>query len=373
MTESVIFTLPEETSIEYTQTYIVPVRDDGSIHLDRIHFRAHQAGSGVPSSIIVNEAPILAVGRPGIYSSTNGIDWVQRSGAISGGGHSACTFSTGAQLWIVGMDKSTPDKAILISQTGTSWTEVSTPWDGIAGCWALGYSPPLDLIVAVTQYGDALGIMTSSDGIHWTERSSPWDNTGQIEDVAWIPFLNQFVLVANMGFGSPGTIGTSFDGITWTAQTTPIDPVTVGHAAFMLGIGHSDGLAVACGSIGINSTPPFHSILTSTDGVNWDFQTGSTDSNSYDCAWHDGLYVVGTNNQPFDSIETSTDGITWTAADSQLSYVNAVTWSPTCSKFIGVGEDSSLQPGIISSPDGVTWTTSPVNGTMVDVWDIEAT
>lgn len=45
--ETTIFTLPEEVRPEYTETYVVPLEDDGSIHLENIHFRAFQ---GVPGT-----------------------------------------------------------------------------------------------------------------------------------------------------------------------------------------------------------------------------------------------------------------------------------------------------------------------------------
>jgi hypothetical protein len=43
MTESIIFNLPEEVRPEHIEKYVVPMRDDGSLHLDKIRFRAFQA------------------------------------------------------------------------------------------------------------------------------------------------------------------------------------------------------------------------------------------------------------------------------------------------------------------------------------------
>lgn len=42
MAESIIYTLPEEVRPEHIERYVVPLHDDGSLHLDNIHFRAHQ-------------------------------------------------------------------------------------------------------------------------------------------------------------------------------------------------------------------------------------------------------------------------------------------------------------------------------------------
>jgi hypothetical protein len=39
---TVIFTLPEEVRPEYIETYIIALEDDGSIHLEGIHFRAFE-------------------------------------------------------------------------------------------------------------------------------------------------------------------------------------------------------------------------------------------------------------------------------------------------------------------------------------------
>lgn len=42
MTDNIIYNLPEEVRPEYIQLYATPVRDDGSVYLDSIRFRAHQ-------------------------------------------------------------------------------------------------------------------------------------------------------------------------------------------------------------------------------------------------------------------------------------------------------------------------------------------
>jgi hypothetical protein len=42
MAESIIFTLPEEVRPKYIERFIVSVDDDGSLHLDGIHFRAYE-------------------------------------------------------------------------------------------------------------------------------------------------------------------------------------------------------------------------------------------------------------------------------------------------------------------------------------------
>lgn len=65
MAESIIYNLPEEVRPEHIEKYIVPVNDDGSLHLDGIHFRANSGSEGV---LEIGGTPEL-----NYYINTNGV------------------------------------------------------------------------------------------------------------------------------------------------------------------------------------------------------------------------------------------------------------------------------------------------------------
>lgn len=96
-------------------------------------------------------------------------------------------------------------------------------------------------------------------------------------------------------------------------------------------------------------------------GSTWTLRTSGTTNNLNDIVWSGSQYVaVGSRN----TVLTSPDGITWTSRSTgaPLDFWNApydlfgVAWSGT--RFVAVGMDSYGFNGIIlTSPDGVTWTT----------------
>jgi hypothetical protein len=364
MTESIIFKLPSEVRPEHIERYVVPLNDDGSLHLDKIRFRAQQ---GIEDDV----KNIIAVGSSGIFYSDDGITWTHATSApFAFNGYACCTFSPNAG-WIVGPGlTSVSNTKIITSEDGVNWDLQTTPWDNQNGIvWSLTYSPALDLIVAT---GDCRNnpvkqVMTSHDGIHWTEYSTAWDSdvADQIEDTKWVPFLNKFVLVADDGFTPTTMIGTSSDGITWTPQTVPGS--LTGGFNFMFGVGYSNDTVFGLGSF---EGSPSDVELYSTDGTTWTVNSeGSTPYNVYTLAYNSGVYVRGTNGSTH-SIQKSSDGFSWSIANHTIDFVNRIIWSPTANKFIAVGGDGGA-PCLVTSPDGTTWTNPFTNGQLFDVWDIE--
>jgi photosystem II stability/assembly factor-like uncharacterized protein len=362
MADSIIYKLPEEVRPEHIERYVVPLNSDGSLHLDNIHFRAHEGEE------VIQPQHILAVGASGIFYSEDGVTWTQAPFSLDFNGYSSCTYSPNAG-WIVAPGlTSTANTKIITSQDGINWFTQSTPWDGQNGIvWSLTYSPILDLIVAT---GDDRNfpvkkVMTSSDGINWTEHSTAWDSggiPGQIEDTKWVPFLNKFVLVSDDNT-SAYLVATSPDGITWTTQTVP---VSTGFN-FMFGVGHSNDTVFGLGSF---EGSPSDVELYSTDGTTWTVNSeGSTPYNVYTLAYNSGIYVRGTNGSTH-SIQKSSDGFSWSIINHTVDFVNRIIWSPTANKFIAVGGDGGA-PCLVTSPDGTTWTNPFTNGQLFDVWDIE--
>jgi hypothetical protein len=94
--------------------------------------------------------------------------------------------------------------------------------------------------------------------------------------------------------------------------------------------------------------------------------------------WGAGLWVAagGDNNSPWSVIVTSPDGVTWTTRTTPFDngYVNQVAtnfYAPPNRLFMAVGNDASNVKVVMTSPDGVTWTaqTTPFdNGYGSGVW-----
>jgi hypothetical protein len=105
-------------------------------------------------------------------------------------------------------------------------------------------------------------------------------------------------------------------------------------------------------------------IVTSSDSWGWTSQThplGATDYPS-GCAFGAGLYVIVAANG---KIITSPDGVTWTSRTSGTAL--ALLWVTFASgKFVAVGGDGATAV-ILTSTDGITWTSRTVPGGIVSI------
>ncbi|MFC0393615.1 InlB B-repeat-containing protein [Paenibacillus mendelii] len=139
----------------------------------------------------------------------------------------------------------------------------------------------------------------------------------------------KYVIVGANGkiltFGPGNVLGTS------TSNT----PYSLG------GIAYGGGKYVATGQ--------FSTVVTSSDGVNWNSQTlpGTGGAYMYDVTYGDKFVAVG----QYGEIWTSLDGVSWTERTSNTgNYLQGVTYAN--GQYVAVGTGGT----IVTSPDGVTWT-----------------
>lgn len=191
-------------------------------------------------------------------------------------------------------------------------------------------------------------------GMPVTSQSSGTGNN--LNGVVWSG--TQFVAV-----GEAGTVLTSPDGVTWTSRSS----------------GTADGLRSVAWSgskfVAVGGNPG--TALTSSDGITWAKQDLSGISFGGQ-AWILSSVVssgtqfaaVGSTIGGFSSSEvilTSPDGITWTSRPyiaTTHSDLRAIAWSGT--QFVAVGGTGE----ILSSADGVTWTAQSSPASQLDsiVW-----
>lgn len=205
-------------------------------------------GNNAPTNLLYSAASdgtnYVAVGGFGqVYTSTNGVDWVQRTGNSSYGLTAVCH---GSNRWVA---------------VGGNGTVISSP-NTLA--WTLRASGTGNTLNAVTcgngQYvavGNSGTVITSPDGTAWDVQFS-----GTVNNLFGVVFQGgQFVAV-----GVGGTIVTSPDGTNWTAQSsgtnTTFYTVAYGNGRYL--VGGWDGY------IGM-VPPPFDVFLTSSNGTDWQF------------------------------------------------------------------------------------------------------
>ncbi|MEI6316354.1 MAG: peptidoglycan-binding domain-containing protein [bacterium] len=234
------------------------------------------------------------------------------------------------------------------------------------------------LFVTVGSYGN---IMTSPDGLTWTIQSSIGGGWNQVD---WSPSLHLFVAVGHDGVHNG--YATSPDGITWTSRNGPISSsISVVWAATAPNGSGGQGLFVAVGG-GYGSTNG-DQVATSPDGINWTGRIAASQQGWIDVTWGSttpnglggqGLFVaVSDSNSTTNGVMTSPDGITWTLHASNTGGWNGVTWASTASNgsggqglFVAANSSAASSNGVMTSPDGVTWTLRNTAGITNNWYDV---
>ena len=207
-----------------------------------------------------------------------------------------------------------------------------------------------------------ISINTNTGKKEITETELKWsfDNFAGAKKVVYSAELGLLVAVGNNNL-----IMTSEDGINWEFQTFTINSETV-TSIDINDVVYSDVLHkfIACGGESYYHTEFTSSILTSSDGKNWNCIGIGTEEQSTEGVLKQIVYsanldlfvAVGNNSNIF----TSSDCITWTKREiAETGYnINSIAYSETLGKFIAVTLSSG---SILSSTDGINWTYTEIN------------
>ncbi|MBN1981153.1 MAG: hypothetical protein JW795_06455 [Chitinivibrionales bacterium] len=315
---------------------------------------------GILNTLLWNGTRLVAVGSTGkgsesdsciIATSADGVTWTRigtnvpgelRTVIWNGTRLVAVGASIGAEM--AGFSKSSGN--IMTSTDGTTWTrqypDAVYPLNTIL--WAN------DRFIAAggktTEGKDTGFLVTSSDGIAWTPCNT--NSSGKLYTVIWNG--SQYIV-----YGSNGTILSSSDGTTWTSQVSQWSPEANP-------VQSNGTIRVSVGALG--------RIATSTDGIAWKEQSSGTGvTRPLKSVFWTGsqLVAVGASGQTKEPMHgncilTSPDGITWTSrtvpVNKELFFVTG-----SNSQLLAVGDTGT----ILTSPDGVTWTARS-SGTTVQLY-----
>lgn len=289
----------------------------------------------------------FSVGGSIIQTSTDGVSWSTALSSSAVQGFNAIAFAP---------PPVTLSEAGAIASSGALRLSVQK---ALAGAVTSKGVPRIrHLMVAVGQ--DSIGgkLETSPDGVTWTARTTPLDGAGQ--DIWGVAYdgVGLWVAVGNHNTTGQRRIITSPDGITWTGRASALDS---GGEGLAVCYDKGNSLWVVVGNNGFSS--PF--ILTSPNGITWTSRTPAS-ADELDCVCSNGSIIVigGSASAP---LQTSTDGVNWTARTSPLTYVYGIAWSTELGLFVAVGQTQSGTTfganTIMTSPDGITWTlrSNPMN------------
>ena len=273
-----------------------------------------------------------------------------------------------ANTWLAAQTFAT-DTIVLgnVYSKGTVWTtRTGAPTTGWS---AVTYGN--GMYVAVTNNA----VMTSPDGINWSSQTAA---TGDWASVTYGNGL--FVAVGG------NAVMTSPDGINWSNQTPGSSnnwtSVTYGNGVFVAVAGDSSGdvmtssnginwathsaasasewLAVTYGNgkfvaVAAGDTTTTN-VMTSSDGATWVNGTLSPVTAYLSIAYANGRFVIG----GLDRILSSTDGVTWSTAylNSDGSIWDGFAYGNGL--FVAVSSSVAGTDSVLTSPDGVTWTTRSI-------------
>jgi hypothetical protein len=161
------------------------------------------------SIFVATTSPIIAQSAQQYATSTDGINWTQRSLPLSGMGAASIAFGNG--IFVMPCQNSTAPlytSTLLTSTDGINWTTRSMPsaqvWSGIA----FGNG----VFVAVSSTAPSV-CATSTDGINWTVRTTPFSSGSVAANISFAGSL----FFSMMG----SAVITSPDGVNWTTRTVP--------------------------------------------------------------------------------------------------------------------------------------------------------
>jgi hypothetical protein len=313
------------------------------------------SSTSLPSSTIKLIAANSTGNSPIIYS-ISGTDWYRATGtSVSGKSFSiANCVATDGTMWIVGTSNLTtfPSTDMLgpfwVSFDGNNWAPIQNQSNVKTfsnSAYRIGYGNGRWVAGGDAQYSGNPTIAYSNDGYLWQYGS------GITDYVRAIIYKNSIWVVGTYNQG----LYYSNDGITWTKNTQASSILTN-----VQGISVNDqGLWVAVGS---NAAANAQIMYTSSVTGTWTLASSAGNvfngNHGTGVAWDGTQFIVAGEAE---KIASSLDGINWTVT-TQTSFSTSVTdlvWSGSLwfsGQFANGGKSA-----LISSPDGITWSTAVSN------------
>lgn len=213
--------------------------------------------------------------------------------------------------------------------------------------------------IAVSSYsgefvavGNNRTLLTSKDGESWNVESLPSEDFGDLTGVTY--GQGKFVIVAKNGY-----ILTSSDSINWI-RTNP----NILNSIIFNGVSYGNGKFIVVGNGLKTGVVGNGAIMTSTDGLTWDFGTVIANTGALNSViYGDGKFVAVGNSMPFPGsplqaygIVTSSDGIIWETATAPFVLANFSGISYGNGEFVTTGFNPVTgEIGIVTSPNAVNW------------------
>ena len=313
-----------------------------------------------------------------ILSSSDGITWrIKRSYWINGyvnsfhyANHNLFAYDTYGGSHLLFNGTNWIDTLILTNDSTRVFLK-DIAWDGnryigISDGWAIIFTSPdgttwtkqlydtsttllslfiiNDLYVAVGFKNSMISVLTSSNATSWTKKTSPISSA--IKTVAYAQ--NQFVAVGDLG-----AVYSSPDGETWTSHSS-------GITNSLYGIAWNGDKFVAAGfcKYWYDDPEERNAIVTSQNGIDWTLQSAGNLCQFLDIVWgKDQFVAVGWYGRIF----SSSDGITWNNRTSDSTeWFSSVTYGNNqfvaMGQFVALGPDTGRRLYSFTSPDGATWT-----------------
>jgi hypothetical protein len=295
------------------------------------------------------------------------------------------------------------NRAVAVGDGNVMYAFVDTTGaNNIMGDWIL-VNPPLrkdwrsviwvqelNRFIAVGGSGSG-SAMYSSDGINWTLATTPSDTRYTWNSVAYSPVLNRLVAVGESDWNALNRIMTSDNGgQTWTARTSLSETFTVGpftdlmrYTSVVWGLGRFVVCAWTIDSaISIIVRKRLNSfIYSSADGITWTRSATSPDSTWSSLVVGPSEIIAISGNQHNDSVYgyltrvlritsffPSYSSASYTVTANNWTSITRGRFNPLSINEIYVAVASTGTNRIMTSPDGITWTTYTSNAITSGTW-----